>query len=217
MGAQAEIFHWDCGGKTSSFARPKDSLVRNTNLKEAVKSDRNCELIKDVQRIFSLVTQSRYDTEHLQDLFDGFCQHLALLRLSPDKLVRVAAAQEICLCVHHIEHVARMRYEDGLDCEMVLDIVKNIVTHMESVADHVSVQSMSHELFHAWLEVRWAMIKVCEIIPAHDNLIDIADIAPGGSWGHQLITATVLDLFAMASQKFSCFDVTHKNLEIHFN
>ena len=212
MGAQEEIFHWDCGGKTSTFARSKEGQVRNTNFGEVVKSDRDCELVKDVNRIFSLVTQSRYDTEHFQDLFDGFCQHLALLRLSSDKTVRAAAAREIRHCVHHIEQVARRRHEEGLDCEMVLDIVKNIVTHMESVADHVSVQSMSHELLHTWLEVRWVMIKITEVIPAHDNVIEAPDIAPGSSWSHQLITATVMDLFVMASQKFSSFDVTHKNI-----
>ena len=107
MGTQEDIFHWDCGGKTSTFHRLKDGLVRNINLKGAVKSDRDCELVKNVNRIFYLVTRSRYDTEHLQDLFDGFCQHLALLRLSSDKAVRVAAAREIRLCVLHIEHVAR--------------------------------------------------------------------------------------------------------------
>ena len=212
MGTQEDIFHWDCGGKTSTFHRLEDGLVRNTNLKGAVKSDRDCELVKNVNRIFSLVTRARCDTEHLQDLFDGFCQHLALLRLSSDKAVRVTAAREIRLCVLHIEHVARSRHEESLDCETVLDIVKNIVTHMESVADFTSVQAMSPELFHTWLEVRWAMIKVCEVIPAHDNLISCPDIAPGASWGHQLISATVLDLFVMASQKCSQFDVTHKNI-----
>ena len=205
------IFLWDCGGKTSSLHKTNENIVRNRLLIEAVENDRFSDEIRRINRIFSVVTLSRFDTDHLQDLFNGFCQHLSILRLTSDKSSRAMAAQEIRLYIHHVEYVARRRHEEGLDCQSILNIVKNIVTHMESVEDHASVQSMSYVLFHVWLEVRWTMIKVCQIIPAHDNLINVPDRSPA-SWSHQLITATILDLFNMAKQKFYSFEVTHKNI-----
>ena len=197
-------FRWDCGGRSTSLNTDNRS---DTSYKKK-ESD-----ICGITRIFSIVTLSRTDTDHLEELLQGFCQHLAILRLSSERDARSAAAEEISLCVHHLKFVARRRVAEGLDCGPVLDAVREMVTQLDTVTQ---LDMMTQELLHCWLEARCGVTEICVMVPDNqhppDTIVTAPALTPGTSWAHQLLAATILDLLHLANIRFSSLDISHKNI-----
>ena len=204
---QESSFRWNC-----------DINNRPSRFKVNIKSVRNGELEQSVtnlklpQRIFSVFTHNRNEMGHLEDLLDGFCQHVAILKLSQDRILKTRAAQEIVDCVHHLRNVVQTRVKQKLDCTPVLKMVKELVYQMESIAEHGSM--MSSQLLHVWLEVRWTLLATLDNIPDKQHPGDSLVSLPlqSLSWTDQLVTGTLLDMLHLASIRCSCLEVSHKNV-----
>ena len=162
-----------------------------------------------------MVTAARFDTEHLQELFNGFCQQSAIVKLSREKEARRIAAEDMCLCVHHLLYVTQRRLMEGLDSVNILEMVQQIVTQMDNITEYED--SLSHELLHVWLEVRWILMEIVSLIPLQqqerlESLLLVPSMTPSSSWTDQLVSASCLDLLHLANQRYSSLEISHKNL-----
>ena len=202
-----ENFLWACSNNTPMT---NNKIVRNGNLDRFLN---NSEIDLKRARIFGIVTCSRYDTEHLPQLFDGFCQHLTILRLSDDKEIRSSAGTEICHCVHHMLAICHRRVAEGLSCTGVMEIVSDIVIQMETLADY---SVMSHELLHCWLEVRWTLVMISLAVPGHMSHPPVSlpvHLRQGSTWSQMLISATCLDMLHLAKQKYHLNESSYNKLD----
>ena len=200
-------FRWNCDGNRSKKIKVNKKFVRNGELEQTLTAPLTLPM-----RICSVLVHERHDTVHLQDILGGFCQHVAILKLSQDRTVQTRAAKEIVHCVHHIRNVVQARVSQKMDCTPVLEIVKEIVYQMESLAEYDAIYSS--QLLHAWLDIRWTLLVTLNTIPdklqPNESLVSVP--IHSQSWTDQLVIATLLDMLHLASHRGSCLEITHKTV-----